>query len=117
MGSEAGGVACCLPAAAASAAPHCRQQPLTLPGPGPTRSTTAALCCCCRSGSAAQAAGGGGGGKEEAPASTSVINYTYFDSARKDTLIPAAKKRPNLSAADAIKLQDDSAAPSGSGKK
>ena len=66
----------------------------------------------------AQAAGGGSGGKEEAPASTSVINYTYFDSARKDTSIPAAKKRPNLSAADAIKLQDDSAAaPSGSGKK
>lgn len=35
--------------------------------------------------------------------------------ARKDTLLPAAKKRPNLSAADAVKMQQDVASGSGSG--
>ena len=41
-----------------------------------------------------------GGGKEDtAQASTSVINYTYFDSARRDTLIPIHKKK-SLTAKD-----------------
>ena len=40
--------------------------------------------------------GGGGDGQQ---ASTSVINYTYFDSARRDTLIPI-QKRKTLTAKD-----------------
>lgn len=35
--------------------------------------------------------GDGGGGSQQA--ATSVINYTYFDSARRDTLIPIAKRK------------------------
>lgn len=58
-----------------------------------------------------------GKGDEDQPASTAVINYSYFDSARKDTLLPAAKKRPTLSAADALKMQQDAASGSGGGGK
>ncbi|PRW56736.1 Serine threonine- kinase CTR1 [Chlorella sorokiniana] len=61
-----------------------------------------------------QGKGGGGGGEEQA-GSTSVINYTYFDSARKDSLLPAAKKRPDFSAADAVQMQQDAASSNGSG--
>lgn len=35
--------------------------------------------------------------------------------ARKDSLLPAAKKRPNLSAADAVQMQQDAASSSGGG--
>lgn len=59
------------------------------------------------------------GKDDDQPQSTAVLNYTYFDSARKDTLLPAAKKRPTLSAADAVKLQEDVASGSSAsgGKK
>lgn len=46
------------------------------------------------------------GKKDEGQASTSVINYTYFDTARRDTVIPTHKK-PSLSAADVMKKDQD----------
>ena len=56
----------------------------------------------CRAAEPAQ--GGGGGGGEQAGPSTSVLNYTYFDSARRDTVIPIAPKKPKLGAADVMKM-------------
>ena len=70
---------------------------------------------CPRRRRAAEAPGKGKAGEEEGPSSTAVINYTYFDSSRKDGLLPAAKRRPTLSAADAVQMQQDAAAASGSG--
>lgn len=40
--------------------------------------------------------------EEQASASTAVINYTYFDSARRDTILPTHKKK-TLTAADVMK--------------
>lgn len=51
---------------------------------------------------AAEPAPGGGG--EQAGPSTSVLNYTYFDSARRDTVIPIAPKKPKLGAAEVMKM-------------
>ena len=44
--------------------------------------------------------------QEGSQASSSVINYTYFDTARRDTLIPMHKK-PSLSAADVMKKDQE----------
>lgn len=44
--------------------------------------------------------------QEGSQASSSVINYTYFDTARRDTLIPTHKK-PSLSAADVMKKDQE----------
>lgn len=46
------------------------------------------------------------GKQDGGQASTSVINYTYFDTARRDTVIPTHKK-PSLSAADVMKKDQD----------
>lgn len=48
----------------------------------------------------------GQGKQEQGQASTSVMNYTYFDTARRDTVIPTHKK-PSLSAADVMKKDQD----------
>lgn len=37
---------------------------------------------------------------------------SYYDSSRKDGLMPAARKRATLTAADAVQLQQDAAAKS-----
>ena len=39
---------------------------------------------------------------DQGQASTAVVNYTYFDTARRDTVIPIHKKK-SLSAADVMK--------------
>ncbi|PSC72401.1 histone H4 [Micractinium conductrix] len=57
-----------------------------------------------------KAAAGPQPAEKEQPTSASVINYSYYDSARRDGIMPAAKKRANLTAADAVALQQDAAA-------
>ncbi len=47
---------------------------------------------------------GGSGSGDQAEASTAVLNYAYFDSARRDT-IGMAQKRPKLTAADVMQQQ------------
>ena len=69
-----------------------------------------------RPGGGASGSGGGSGGSGGEAASTSVINYTYFDSARKDSLLPAAKRRPEFTAADAMKMQQQAGEGSGAKK-
>ena len=46
-----------------------------------------------------------GDGKSD-QSTTSVINYSYFDSARRDTIIPTHKK-PSLTAADVMKKDQE----------
>lgn len=55
---------------------------------------------------------GKGGESEDRPA-TAVVNYTYFDSARRDTISPVAQKRPKLTAADVMQQPDGSQPKSG----
>lgn len=44
------------------------------------------------------------------PAALYLTACSYYDSSRKDGLMPAARKRTNLTAADAVQLQQDAAA-------
>jgi len=46
--------------------------------------------------------------EEQGQAATSVMNYTYFDTARRDTILPSHKK-PSLSAADVMKMDQSGA--------
>jgi hypothetical protein len=55
---------------------------------------------------AASSGGEASSSKEHQP-TTSVINYSYFDTARRDTIIPTHKK-PTLSAADVMKKDQES---------
>jgi hypothetical protein len=57
-------------------------------------------------GKKASTANGSKGGDGQGQASTSVINYTYFDSARRDTVIPIHKKK-NLTAKDIMDKDAD----------
>ncbi|KAI8105879.1 hypothetical protein M9434_000458 [Picochlorum sp. BPE23] len=56
--------------------------------------------------SAATSKASGGQKQDDGQASTSVINYSYFDTARRDTVIPTHKK-PTLSAADIMKKDQE----------
>jgi hypothetical protein len=63
-------------------------------------------CVVCREKSAAASKASGGQKQDDGQASTSVINYSYFDTARRDTVIPTHKK-PTLSAADIMKKDQE----------
>lgn len=63
-------------------------------------------CMVCREKSAAASKASGGQKQDDGQASTSVINYSYFDTARRDTVIPTHKK-PTLSAADIMKKDQE----------
>ena len=63
-------------------------------------------CVVCREKSAAVSKASGDQKQDEGQASTSVINYSYFDTARRDTVIPTHKK-PTLSAADIMKKDQE----------
>lgn len=61
---------------------------------------------------ASKAAKGADGGQASSSSqndqpSTAVLNYTYFDSARRDTILPT-HKRPKLTAADVMKKEQES---------
>ncbi len=60
----------------------------------------------CREKSAAASKANGGKKQDEGQASTSVINYSYFDTARRDTVIPTHKKQ-TLSAGDIMKKDQE----------
>jgi hypothetical protein len=47
--------------------------------------------------------------EEQGSSSAAVINYTYFDSARRDTILPTHKKK-TLTAADVMKPDSKPAA-------
>ena len=55
---------------------------------------------------ASKDSGGPEGSSSGGQASTAVINYSYFDSARRDTVLPT-QKRPKLSAADIMKKDQE----------
>lgn len=65
-----------------------------------------ALSFSCREKVAKAASKAQGTKQDGGQASTSVINYTYFDTARRDTVIPTHKK-PSLSAADVMKKDQE----------
>jgi hypothetical protein len=54
----------------------------------------------------AGAGSGGGGGAGAEQASSAVINYTYFDSARRDTILPT-HNRPKLTAGDIMESEKE----------
>ena len=78
-----------------------------------------AACCGCQAGHAVPAGGcvtpAESRWRLEPPPVPSPLHPPPLGAARKDSLLPAAKKRPNLTAADAVKMQQDAAAPSSSG--